>query len=453
MNERDFRAHWRRLLTRHRRGVVAGVAVLAAGMLAVLLRPGPNQHAHGQWVPVVSQAQTYELTAEGRVAPARLVEIPSAAGGTLSEVKVAFGDRVEQGQALVRIASAELDAQLRTAEAANLRGQLQDNGVLAGEEPGEVLSARRRLLSAQGVLQSAESRAADSEVLYAKGFVSRQDRDAAVLEAANAADQLAVAKEDLRAASLKYAPQQLRALRLDATNRAVELEQLRQRRALLQVVAPLSGVVLPPAARENAVAPARRELVLGARVAAGDTVLAIGDMSSLLVQATCSEADLAWLDVGMPAQVTVAALTDRVLEGRVARLGTAARVLQNHSGSNGPEFDCEFALQAGSDVLSEKDRSRLRIGGSAKVHVAHAASARQASVPVAAVSWSPDGRAQILWRASANEAGQERSVRVSRAGVADVQLYDVLEGEVWIPADPNALPQPSFLSRILGVDL
>jgi len=440
-----------------RRWIVVGAALLAAAVLTAALtvlpaQPGSATPAGGRWVAVQTQAETFELMAVGRVAPVRLIELPSAAAGTLDDVKVAWGDRVERGQSLARIASAELDAQVRTAEAGMLRARLQDGGALAGDPPAEVLQARRRQVSAQGALQTARSRATDSQALYAKGFVSRQERDAAALEVDTASAQLAVAEEDVHAASRKYAPEHIRALRLDMANRAAELAQLRQRQAQLHVKAPLAGVVLQPAPRESGGGPSgARELVQGARFAAGDAVLAIGDTSALLVQANCSEADMAWLDVGMPAQATVAALPGRAFEATVARLGTATRSRQGFAGQGSPEFECDFAFQADARVLPDEDLRRLRIGGSAKVRMSHAAVARQASIPVAAVLWAPDGSAQVRWRASAQDTATALPVRVARAGLDDVQLRDPLRGEIWVPADPAAAPPASFLSRILGV--
>jgi HlyD family secretion protein len=451
-------AWWRAVVSGQRRGwsvigaAVLGAAVLAAALTAVLGKPGGAPPAHGRWAGVEAQAQTFELMAVGRVAPARLIELPSAATGTLDDVKVAWGDRVEQGQSLARIASVELDAQVRTAEAAMLRARLQDGGALAGEPPAEVRNARRRQVAAQGALHTARSREADSQALYAKGFVSRLDRDAAALEVDNAGAELAAAEEEVRAASLKYAPEHIRALRLEATNRAAELAQLRQRQALLHVKAPLAGVVLQPAPREGGGPAGPRELVRGAKLAAGDAVLAIGDTSALLVQANCSEGDMAWLDVGMPAQVTVAALPARAFKATVARLGTATRSRHSFPGQGSPEFECDFAFQADAKVLSDEDLRRLRIGGSAKVRVSHAAVARQASIPVAAVMWAPDGKAQLRWRASAQDPATVLPVHVVRAGLDDVQLRDALRGEIWVPADPTAAAPPvSFLSRMLGV--
>lgn len=447
-------ARWRVRAASRKFWAVTAAAVLAgAVLLTVSGRANGPVPVRGHWAPIEAGAQAFELATDGRLAPARLVELPGVAAGTLADVRVAWGDNVVQGQSLVRIISPELDGQLRTAEAAALRGRLENRGVLAGEEPTEVINARRRVVTAQGTLQSARGRAADSQALYEKGFVSRLDKDAAKLEAENAQDQVTLAQEEVRAASLKYAPEQIRALGLEAENKAAELDQLRRRRQELQMVAPVAGVLLKPSTRGSAEQSAPRELVQGAKVSAGDAILAIGDTSSFQVQANCSEADLAWLDAGMPAQVTVALLPGRTFAARVVRLGSSVRSQNMPSGTNGAEFECEFAFPADGAVLSAQDRLRVRIGGSATVRVSHVSAARQAKIPLASVIWSPDGRAQVRWRATADAAPTEVPVRVVRTGIDDIQIAEALAGEVWVPAGADAAQaEPPLLSRLLGFD-
>jgi hypothetical protein len=180
---------------------------------------------------------------------------------------------------------------------------------------------------------------------------------------------------------------------------------------------------------------------------------------------------MAWLETGLVGRVELAALPGRSFEARLSRLAASVRGQQGGLGQGGPEFDCEFAFPLAGQALAEDDRRRLRIGGSAAVRLSHVARTRQTKVPLAALAWGADGRAQLRWRAAAGAEEEVRTVQVAAAGVDDVQLRDAFEGEVWVgrasagsagatrstvpapPADGPATERSglsSLLSRMLG---
>jgi HlyD family secretion protein len=294
----------------------------------------------GQWVPVVTQLQVNELVASGRLQPAHVFEISSPVAGLLAALDVTWGDTVVKGQQLGRIDSLELASQMRTAQAALLRSQLQDGAVLAGEEPSDILNARRRLLTAQTALKMAETRQQESSTLFGKGFVSRNEDEAAKTEARNAEQQVVLAQEDLKAAMRKFAPDQIKALKLDVDNKQAEWAQLSDRQKQLKLTAPLSGVVLYPQSQETRGDQPQRDLAVGARVAAGDVLLAIGDTSSFLIRSYCTEAEFNWLEAGADVEVTLAALPEQTIATKVSKVLGQARNRRNAGNGDGCLFCC-----------------------------------------------------------------------------------------------------------------
>lgn len=435
--------------------IFVAVLTLGGGLAAALMAErgdSASPQTAGQWQSVSAQSTSQELLSSGKLLPAQMIEITSPVAGSLVALGVSFGDSVSKGQVLGRIDSPELAAQLRTAQAAQLRSQLQDGAVLSGEEPADVLSAKRRLLTAQTALKTAQTRQQESNTLYSKGFVSRNDDEAAKAEVLNAEQQVTLAQEELKAAARKYAPDQLQALKLEAANKQAELAQMHERQKQLTLTAPLAGVVLYPQPQESRSEQPPRELAVGGRVNSGEALMAIGDTSSLLIRAYCTEAEYAWLEVGADVQITSGALPEHSFNAKVSKVLGQARA--RRGGGFGEDAAYEFQVAFAAPQLPEAQLRKLRLGSNVKLKVSQLSSAPQTSIPLAAVQWAPDGAAQVRWRASAADAPQIKPIRILRSGQGEVLVRDALAGEVWVPSAPeNKAPDAaSSFKRMFGLE-
>jgi HlyD family secretion protein len=443
--------------------LLATVVALGIGLAATQMTGADSSSSPqttGYWQRVSAQTQTNELLSSGKLLPAQTIEITSPAGGTLAALAVTWGQSVTKGQVLGRIDSPELATQLRTAQVAKLRSQLQDAAALTGEEPSDVLSARQRLLSAQTALKAAQNRQRESSILYSKGFVSRNDDEAAKTEVQNTEQQLTLAREELKMAARKYAPDQLQALKLEGINRQAELAQLNERQNKLTLTAPLTGVVLYPQTKEQDARgeqPVRGELAVGVRVTSGESLMAIGDISSFLIRATCTEPEYAWLEAGANAEITSGALPELSFAAKVSKVLGQAR---SRRGGMSEDAVYEFEVVFAVPQLTEAQRRKLRVGSTVKLKVTQPSVTPKTSLPLVAVQWAPDGAAQVRWRLNASDTPQMKSIRVLRAGQSDVLLRDSLLGEVWIPGaaeEPggpagSATQTNSKLKRMFGFE-
>lgn len=147
----------------------------------------------------------------------------------------------------------------------------------------------------------------------ARGAPVAQLRDAA--ERADRDAALAAADADEREATLAAsrgdaAQERMLRLRAETWRREASLadEQLR----LTMVRAPVSGLVLTPHLEER----------IGARVAAGDPVLAVGGMDTLELEFGVEQRDVARVRVGDEVRLRVDALPQRTFAGRVVALGS-----------------------------------------------------------------------------------------------------------------------------------
>lgn len=277
------------------------------------------------------------LTGEVILAPDGVAHITARAGGIVSSVSGAVGDRVEAGQLLATLESTELaeaKAELlaRAGEAQLARTDLEraetihtNTGALldliagaptldelrAGLEGLDIGADRSDLITAY-----ARSRAAEAAWLREKTLREREiSSEAEYIEAESAfktswagfqaaRDDLAFRnRRELEAArraviaadiALAATEQRLHGLGLDEeqvvqVRREDDLELARH-----TVDAPIAGLIIA------------RHAVRGERIEAGDQLFIVADLSTVWVQLSVYQKDLAALRAGMPVRITAA---------------------------------------------------------------------------------------------------------------------------------------------------
>ncbi|MES2189461.1 MAG: efflux RND transporter periplasmic adaptor subunit [Pseudomonadota bacterium] len=161
--------HWNTLLLKHRWRWAAG-AVLVAGAVtaAVLLRAPAVDALEVKFAPLV---RTLQFSA--RVATLSRVNVGSTATGRVAQVLVVEGQQVQAGQPLIQLETAELQAALAQAGAAEKQARARLDGL---RSTGRA-AANAQLLQAQATLRAAEADLARTRQLVAQGFLSAATLD------------------------------------------------------------------------------------------------------------------------------------------------------------------------------------------------------------------------------------------------------------------------------------
>jgi HlyD family secretion protein len=403
------------------------------------------------------------------VEPVRVVEIKSRVPGRIETLLVDEGAVVEQGQLLGRIDSREIkqqveqgSAQVESAQASAQRArialemetkqarlQLQqaqiryeqalreaetqptltqaalknaENALKTAQEnlrllrevkhPQERVELANALRDAETRLQEARRNAERLQALLEKGYVSRQQVDAAqtqlvaaesqlrnlqqrqqqlaqqqAIELENARLQVESAQADLERARASAVQDELKrkaleSARADLENARLRLREIEMRQLELQqarasekqavsqfqnlmiqlsetdVRAPIRGVVT------------RRYREVGELVMSGTTgfgegtpILQVADLSQMRVRLNLNELDVAKARVGMPVEITVDALPERKFRGVVRKIAPAAQSNpQQQTASLGVvKFAVEVYLNQTDDALRPGMTARCRI--------------------------------------------------------------------------------------------
>ncbi|MBD6616607.1 efflux RND transporter periplasmic adaptor subunit [Komarekiella sp. 'clone 1'] len=154
------------------------IGLIAAGSLVVgtttaynFVRGTSEEDVAQLTLPVEAKSVTLRITASGKVVPVQSVNISPKNPGVLAQLYVEQGDRIQQGQILARMDSANIDAQIRQYRANLTQSQAQLAEALAGSRPQEIAQAKARLAQAQAQLAAARAGNRPQEISQAQAQV------------------------------------------------------------------------------------------------------------------------------------------------------------------------------------------------------------------------------------------------------------------------------------------
>lgn len=244
-------------------------------------RPVPVQVAAAV-APGAGAAPGAVLQATGYITARRQATVSTQITGTLTQVLIEEGVRVEKGQVIARLEDSGLRATLGVANA-------------------NVLTTQAQVTSAQAQLAQAQSDARRLESLAASGVVTKQGAEQARTSAATAAAQLDARQREAQAARAQVA-------------------QAKVNFDYSVVRAPFSGVVTVKAAQVG-------EIVSPLSAGGGFTRTGVGtivDMDSLEIDVDVSETYIGQVKPDMPAQAILSAYPDWKIPAHVIAIVPSA---------------------------------------------------------------------------------------------------------------------------------
>lgn len=394
------------------------------------------------------------ITADGsgELVPAVELGVGFRVGGTLNEVLVSVGDRVEKGDLLARLDTEDLERALAEAEVQVQLAQLELADVQAGPSEAELADARAAVRAAQAELtlaRDAYERVSNSNLdaaaanqkaqydwyvgyyqkrkaEYEAGRLSQSDLDHAMnamlsaegrwQEASNQAlaeqvqaknrlaqAQLALyqAQENLRLLESEPLTDTLMRATLAVDQALLAREQAAANLKAAQLYAPFDGVVMEIVA------------TVGEQVGAHAPVLTLATLQEPLVHFWVEEADLAAVAVGNPVNVVFEALPDRTFTGTIVRVNPMLTTVGNAS-----------AVEAWARLDVGTEEADLLSGMTASVEVVAAQARSVLLVPVEALHEMAPGQHAVI--VVGPDGTQE--TRAVRVGLTDGVNAEILEG-------------------------
>jgi HlyD family secretion protein len=304
--------------------VVAGGILLVGYLLwRWAAMPSPVEVETVIAAPEAQDSSGIALSATGYVVAHHRIDVNSKVTGRVAWIGVEKGDKVKQGQILVRLEDQEFRAQVTEARGEVIGAQARLNALLAGSRPGEIRRDLNSLHEAEATLANDKVTLTRSESLYAQQLISTQQMDETKARYA-ASEQRAAALRETYELSREGPRQE------DIEKARGDLEQAKGRMAFSQsqidateIKAPLSGTILERTAEKG-------ELVTAQFASAADSggprgsVVALADLSDLQVEVDISQDDFAKISGIKEAKVTTDAYPDRQYDASIAQVSPEA---------------------------------------------------------------------------------------------------------------------------------
>ncbi|MBC8139407.1 MAG: efflux RND transporter periplasmic adaptor subunit [Fibrella sp.] len=255
-------------------------------------------------------------------------------------------------QSAVDQARTQRDVAKAQADAARVRGN-----TVGGVQTSLIAAAEARVAEARASLRSAEAQKVqiglrDQDVANARAALlqARANRDTALANRAQVG---------IRAADIESAKAQIARSQAQFGNAKVQLESTTIR-------APRAGVILQKYVEEGTIITSGQSFN-----SVGTSIVQIGDLSRIFVNAQVDEADIAQVAVGQKVKVTLDAFPDEDFEGRVRRIDprgatdnnvttimTQVEILKpNLRLRPGLNSECEFVVAEKEGILSVPTRA------------------------------------------------------------------------------------------------
>lgn len=311
-----------------RRYIMIGIAlVVLLGIVTLAYRAFSSSIPEVEVVRAAAQtsndaAGSTVLSATGYVVAHHTINVNSKVTGRLAWIGVEKGDKVKEGQVIVRLEDQEFRASYLQAKGAVENAQAYLQELQHGSRPEEIQQAQHNLEEARATLSNDKLTLDRVKELAANGVVSRQQLDDAT--AKYEADQQRVNSLERAFQLSKLGPRSEELLRAQgALNQAQgALEYSKSQLDATVIHAPVTGTILDRTAEKG-------ELITSgfASGAAGGpqgSVVSMADLNDLQVELDIAQADFARLSPDQKAFVTTDAYPDKQYDGEIAQISPEA---------------------------------------------------------------------------------------------------------------------------------
>ena len=267
-----------------------------------------------------SQGDTV-LSVSGYVVAHHKIEVGAKVMGRVAWIGVEKGDRVQQGQVLVRLEDTDFRAQSNQARANLAAAQARLDQMRTGSRPQEKLKDKAGVLQADATLRNAEAEYERTEKLYRAGVSSKAELDRAVAQRDTARALLESARQSSAMTDMGPRAEEIRAADAQVRQMKAALDYAETQLAATEIKAPVSGTVLQRIVeRGEMVSPS----AFGGESGARTSVVALADLNDLQIELDISQTDFARLKMGQRAEIIPEAFPNLRYTGFIAEIAPEA---------------------------------------------------------------------------------------------------------------------------------
>ncbi len=401
----------------------AVLVVLLAGAGIALRSPASRQPAATeQWLAVKPDPLVHQIGLVGKIEPDTTLTLTAPFDGNVLANRVEQGQRVEAGEVLLQMDPATLDVQLRDALSAQLKARRAVQELQDWDSGPAVSRARRSLRTAEMSAGNTQRKLTESENLFKRGIIPRNELDDLKQQAQQQQLDLAAARSELQQAQDQGKGEYKQIAEMELTNATVKYAALRTLLDGQAVKAPFSGIVVPaPGSNNSAQSGGNNQAPVqaGSKVSQGQVLFGLANIERLKIVAKVSELDINQLHPGQTVEVLGDGFDGERLTGSVSVVSGLA-IAGDSQGS------AQFAVTLSIPKLTPQQVQRVRLGMSARLSIVTYNNAQAIVVPSQAIQ--PD--MTVEYRPAMDRPVERVKVTTGQSTPQGVEVFGLKPGFV-----------------------
>ncbi|WP_397451804.1 efflux RND transporter periplasmic adaptor subunit [Pseudomonas sp. NA-150] len=401
-------------------GLASSVLLSAVGLFFYIDARSAITHQE-QWLPVSPTPLVQRLGLAGRIQPGMSLTISAPFDGTLLDKPVVQGQQVERGQVLLRLDTAQLQIQLREAQAELLKARRAVQDLQGWASGQDMARARRALSTGQLNLNDTQRKLEETRVLHERGIVPRMELDALQQQVQMQRLDVKAAQAELKEVEDKGRGENRQIADMQLANATAKHQALQALEGQREVKAPFAGIVvsLPGNSSDTHARPVQQ----GARVSQGQSLMGLANLEQLKVVAKVDESDINQLRAGLPVDITGSGFDGVLLNGNVTTVGS--QVLQSEFEGSGASYELSVALP----TLTAAQQQHIRLGMSARLSIITYQNPKALIVPHDAID-EQQGQHFVNFRRTPETHGRRVSVSLGQSTTEGVEVFGLFPGFV-----------------------
>src|ERR1051325_5663037 len=260
------------------------------------------------------------LSASGYVVAHHKIAVGAKVMGRVAWIGVEKGDRVQEGQVLVRLEDRGFRAQVEQAEANLAASDARLDRLKTGSRPEEKLKDKAAVLQAEANLKNAEAEYERAESLYKSGVASKSEYDRALAARDTAAALVQSARQSSAMTDIGPRKEDISAAEAEVRQMKAALDYANTQLAATEIKAPVTGTVLERIVERGEMVSPSAFGGSGART----SVVDLADLTDLQVELDISQTDFARLKPQQRAEIVPEAYPNLRFTGFIEEIAPEA---------------------------------------------------------------------------------------------------------------------------------
>ena len=310
-----------------RRFIIGGITVVVLlGLVAlayrVLSSSAPEVEVARATAEGSDIAGSTVLSASGYIVAHHKISVNSKVTGRVAWIGVEKGDKVKEGQVLVRLEDEEFRAQYEQAKGATESAKARLLEYQNGSRPEEIQAADNNLSEARATAQNDKITLDRTRELYAQGVTSKQSLDDASARYESSQQRMNSLERASKLMQLGPRNEWIARAKGDLAQAEGQMAYAKSQLDATVIRPPVSGTILERTAEKGELVTA--QFASGAEGGPRGSVVALADLNDIQVELDIAQDNFAKLSPRQEGIVTLDALKDRSYKGEIAEMSPEA---------------------------------------------------------------------------------------------------------------------------------